>query len=132
MRFRHRHGTGVEDMAAVARQVIGALPERVRSAVKNVAIHVVEFPDAETLDEMSCETPYDLLGLYRGISLAHRSVLDPTEDQDRVFLYRAAILDYCRETGEAPSDVVRHVVIHELGHHFGFSDEDMARIEDED
>jgi len=81
------------------------------------------------MDELSVEEPFDLLGLYRGVHLLHKSLADAPQDVDIIFLYRRPILDYWCETGEELMDVVRHVLIHEIGHHFGFSDEDMERIE---
>ena len=93
-------------------------------------IRVDEFPDAETEAEMELESPYDILGLYRGVSLDRQSVSDVPHDIDMIFLYRAPILDYWCETGEDLTHIVRHVLIHEIGHHFGFSDDDMERIEE--
>jgi len=78
---------------------------------------------------MELESPFDLLGLYRGRALPFQSVWDVRTQLDMIFLYRRPILDYWCETGETLTDVVRHVLIHEIGHHFGFSDEDMERIE---
>lgn len=78
---------------------------------------------------MELETPFDLLGLYRGVALPHKSVTGPGGEIDMVFLYRRPILDYWCETGEDLRHVVRHVLVHEIGHHFGFSDEDMERLE---
>ena len=95
-------------------------------------IRVEEFPDEETEEAMGLDSPFDILGLYRGVALPHKSINDPRPDLDMVFLYRRPILDYWCETGEDLTRVVRHVLIHEIGHHFGFSDEDMARIEAED
>ena len=94
-----------------------------------MVIRVEDFPDDETLEDMECETPFDLLGLYRGVDLSRKSVLDTPEDLDLVFLYRRPILDYWCEVGEDLTHVVRHVLIHEIGHHFGLSDDDMERIE---
>lgn len=129
MRFRHRHATDAAAIEAIAHEVIRTLPPPFPDVARDVVVQVVEFPDDETMTEMELETPYDLLGLYRGVSLDRKSVTDAPHDVDIVFLYRAAIEDYVRETGERAEDVVRHVVIHEIGHHFGFSDEDMERIE---
>ncbi len=78
---------------------------------------------------MGLDSPFDILGLYRGVALPHKSVSDPRPALDMIFLYRRPILDYWCESGEDLSDVVRHVLIHEIGHHFGFSDSDMERIE---
>ena len=93
----------------------------------------LHFPDEETEQEMELESPFDLLGLYRGVALPHVSFGEgvPRLDVDRIFLYRRPILDYWCETGEDLTSLVKHVLIHEIGHHFGFSDDDMERIEDE-
>jgi len=92
-------------------------------------IRVEDFPDAETEQEMGLEDPFELLGLYRGVSLQHKSTLYTHDDVDMIFLYRRPILDYWCETGEDLTHIVRHVLIHEVGHHLGLSDEDMERIE---
>ncbi len=118
----------VPDLEALAREGVATIPRRLRRAVGDVRVVVEDFPDDETLEEMGAETPFDLLGLYRGVDLTRKSVLDVPQDVDTIFLYRRPILDYWCETGE---DLFRHVLIHEIGHHFGFSDEDMERIERE-
>jgi predicted Zn-dependent protease with MMP-like domain len=117
------------DIEALARQALGTIPRRLKSHLGQVAIRVEEFPDEETEEAMGLESPFDILGLYRGVALPRKTVSDPRPDFDIVFLYRRPILDYWCETGENLADLVRHVLIHEIGHHFGFSDEDMARIE---
>ena len=119
----------LSDMEAVAREAYANIPPELRGFVRGVVIQVQDFPDDETLDEMECESPFDLLGLYRGVDLARKSVLDTPEDVDMIFLYRRPILDYWCETGEDLGHVVRHVLIHEVGHHFGFSDEEMEALE---
>jgi predicted Zn-dependent protease with MMP-like domain len=93
-------------------------------------IKVEDFPDEETEREMELESPYDLLGLYRGVPVGHGSGLGPPrQDVDMIFLYRAPLLNYWCETGEPLDDIVRNTLIHEIGHHFGYSDEDMDAIE---
>ena len=79
---------------------------------------------------MELETPFDLLGLYRGVDIGHKSTSTIANDVDMIFLYRRPLLDYWCETGEDLTQLVRHVLIHEIGHHFGLSDDDMERIED--
>lgn len=113
----------------MAQEAFVTIPAELRRFVEGIAFIVEEFPDDEILDEMEIDDPYDLLGLYQGISLDQESVGTVHHDVNRIFLYREPILDYCDETGETPEWVVRHVLIHEIGHHFGFSDEDMDRIE---
>ncbi len=108
-----------------------ALPERFRAYTSDVVIQVVEFPDSETMRELDVDNEFDLLGLYRGVSLDQRSVLDTATDVDIIFLYRRPILDYWCETGESLAAIVRNVLVHEIGHHFGLSDADMEAIERE-
>jgi predicted Zn-dependent protease with MMP-like domain len=119
------------DIERLAERALAGLPNEFRRHLGNVAIRVEEFPDEETEAEMELESPFDILGLYRGVALPHQSVSDPRPSIDMVFLFRRPILDYWCETGEELGRVVRHVLIHEIGHHFGFSDEDMERIERE-
>ena len=117
------------DIEALARRALAGLPRRFTRHLGPVVLRVEEFPDAETEAAMALDSPFDLLGLYRGIALPHKSVSDPTPATDMIFLYRRPILDYWCDSGEDLFDVVRHVLIHEIGHHFGFSDADMERIE---
>jgi predicted Zn-dependent protease with MMP-like domain len=120
------------DLEELARRALETIPRRFKQHLGPVVIRVEEFPDEETEEAMGLDSPFDILGLYRGVALPHKSISDPRPDLDLVFLYRRPILDYWCETGEDLAGVVRHVLIHEIGHHFGFSDEDMARIEAED
>ena len=87
--------------------------------------------DEEVEEEMGLESPFDILGLYRGVSLAGQEGSQPPALPDMIYLYRRPILDYWCETGEDLAHVVRHVLIHEIGHHFGLSDDDMEAIEAE-
>lgn len=122
---------GADRIEAIARAQLKRIPARLRRHIDGVVVRVDEFPDLETEREMDLESPFDLLGLYRGVSLDRRSVSDTPDDVDMIFLYRRPILDYWCETGEPLVRVVRHVLVHEIGHHFGLSDEDMQRIEDQ-
>jgi predicted Zn-dependent protease with MMP-like domain len=118
------------DLEALAQRALATIPEELKRHLGPLVIRVEEFPDEETEEAMGLETPFDILGLYRGVALPHQSVTSPRTDIDMVFLYRRPILDYWCESGDDLSDVVRHVLIHEIGHHLGFSDEDMERIEE--
>lgn len=120
------------DLDIMAQKALATVPDELKRHLGAVVIRIEEFPDDETADEMSLESPFDLLGLYRGVALPHQSVSSPHVGIDMIFLYRRPILDYWVETGEDLQAVVRHVLIHEIGHHFGFSDEDMERIEAQD
>jgi predicted Zn-dependent protease with MMP-like domain len=126
-----RHPPALADIEALAERALAAIPPELKQHLGPVVIRVEEFPDWETERQMGLESPFDLLGLYRGVALPHKSVGDPLPQIDMVFLYRRPILDYWCETGEDLEHVVRHVLIHEIGHHFGFSDADMERIEHE-
>jgi len=119
------------DIEVLARAALATIPDVLRSKADGVVIRVEEFPDLETEREMGLESPFDLLGLYRGVPFGEKSVSDTPRDLDMIFLYRRPLLDYWCETGEDLEHLVRHVLIHEIGHHFGFSDADMERIEDE-
>jgi len=123
---------GLAEMEAIARAALKTIPDELRRHMDGVVIRVEDFPDAQTAKEMGLETPFDLLGLYHGVSLDRKSVADTPGGMDMIFLYRRPILDYWCETGEDLTRVVRHVLIHEIGHHFGFGDDDMQRIEDQE
>jgi predicted Zn-dependent protease with MMP-like domain len=118
------------DLEALAERALAGLPRQFTDLLGPVVIRVDEFPDAETEAAMRLDSPFDLLGLYRGVALPLKSVSDPRPDIDMIFLYRRPILDYWCESGDDLFEIVRHVLIHEIGHHFGFSDADMHRIEE--
>jgi predicted Zn-dependent protease with MMP-like domain len=119
-----------DDIERIGRAVLAGLPEPFRSHVGGVVIRVQDFADDATLKQMEIESPFDLLGLYHGIPVGHDSSLaPPRQDVDMIFLYRRALLDYWCETGLTLADIVRNTLIHEIGHHFGYSDDDMDAIE---
>jgi len=122
----------LDDFAGLVDAALRSIPEPWRGHLSNVPVRVEEFCDEETEREMGLESPFDLLGLYRGVSLDRKSLSDPSAEIDLIFLYRRPILDYWCETGEDLTRIVRHVLIHEVGHHFGLSDEDIDRIEAEE
>lgn len=115
---------------AVAR-AIDALPDDFRARLENVAFMVDPFPDDETLDEMACESPYDLLGLYRGWPITERGTDYQGALPDTIHLYREPILAYCEDTGEDVVDCIVETVVHEVGHYYGLSDAEMEAIEAE-
>lgn len=122
---------GLGDIAALAEQALAAIARQFAGQVREVGIIVEDQADDETLHELGIESPWELTGLYRGVPLTQRSVLDVPQQPDRIFLYRAAILLEWIETGEDLYRLVRNVVVHELAHHFGFSDADIEAIEQE-
>ena len=117
------------DIDALAQRALASLPRRFKRELGPVLVRVEEFPDEDTEETMGLESPFDLMGLYRGVALPLKSVSDPAPQIDMIFLYRRPILDYWCDSGEDLEAIVRHVMIHEVGHHLGFSDADMERIE---
>lgn len=122
----------IPDIAAIegmAKRAFDAIPDVLREQVRDIAFHVLDLPDRETCEAMDLASPYDLLGLYQGVPIDQRSVLDVNQHLDMIFLYRLSLIDYADAEGADIFDVVRNVLIHEIGHHFGFSDEEMEAIE---
>lgn len=119
----------LDDIEALARAALKVIPKALRRHIEGVVIRVQDFPDEETCDEMGLATEFDLLGLYSGVPLDHEEAAGTRQDVNMIFLYRRPLLDYWCETGEELAHLVRHVMIHEIGHHFGFSDDDMDALE---
>jgi predicted Zn-dependent protease with MMP-like domain len=122
---------GLAEFEVMAAAAWSRLPADFRQMCGDLVIRCEDFAIDEVLDELGIESPFDLMGLYQGVSLDKKSVSDTPREPDMVFLYRRAILDYWIEEGEALGDLVTHVLVHEIGHHFGFSDADMEDIEAE-
>jgi predicted Zn-dependent protease with MMP-like domain len=117
------------EMETMAHDVFERLPRRFRQLCDGVIIRVDDFPTEQVLEEMQAESEFDLLGLFQGTGLPHQSHDDIARLPNMVWLYRRPMLDYWAENDEALGDIVRHVLIHEIGHHFGLSDDDMETIE---
>ena len=117
------------EMEALAREMFDCLPARFRELCDGVVIRIDDFPTDEVLDDMEAETEFDLLGLFQGTGLPFQSHADVPRMPNMVWLYRRPILDFWAEHEEKLGDIVRHVLIHEIGHHFGLSDDEMAHIE---
>ena len=126
-----RQAPSLAEFEAIADAAFARLPSRFRDLCKDVVIRVEDFTTDEVLDAMNIESPFDLLGLYHGVDLSRRSVMDPAAMPEMVFLYRRPILDYWAEHEDTLGHIVTHVLVHEIGHHFGLSDADMHRIEEE-
>ena len=121
----------LEDFETVAKAELARLPAEFAGHVSDVVIRVAEFPDADVERELGLESPFDLLGLYQGVSLDRKSVSYAPQDVDMIFLYRRPILEHWSQTGDDLAAIIRNVLIHEIGHHFGLSDADMDSIERE-
>jgi len=118
------------ELEALAGEVFRHLPKRFRDLAADVIIRVDDFPSEDVLDEMQAESEFDLLGLFQGVGLPFRSNDELARLPNMIWLYRRPILDYWAEHDEELGHIVRHVLIHEIGHHFGLSDADMAAIEE--
>ena len=127
--YAAREAPSIGEIEAIAQTAYGQLPARFRKLTGEILIRVEDFPTDDVLDSLGIESPFDLLGLYSGVDLARKSVTDVSALPDMVFLYRRPILDYWAEHEETLGAIVTHVLVHEIGHHFGLSDADMERIE---
>jgi len=124
-----RKAPSLEDMEVLAEAAFAGLPAEFRALVSGVVFLVQDFPDQSVTYEMELESPFDILGLFQGSDLAAREANTGQPDPTMIFLYRRPILDYWAEHHETLDAIVRHVLIHEIGHHFGLSDAAMDAIE---
>lgn len=131
IQWRDHPAPGLADFETLAAEAWDRLPAHIRHTCGDLVIRIEDFATDDVLDGLGIEDPYDLMGLYQGVSLDKRSVLDAGREPDMVFLYRRAILDYWADSEDTLGGLVTHVLIHEIGHHFGFSDADMEAIEAE-
>jgi predicted Zn-dependent protease with MMP-like domain len=118
-----------EDFEIVSQEVWDSLPLTFREVVGNLSIQIEDFAQPDTLRHLGIPSRYGLLGLYHGLGLPFKSVWDLPRGPDMIFLYRIPILAFAHASTEPVRDVIQHVLIHEIGHHFGFSDADMEAIE---
>lgn len=119
----------LDEMEAIATDAYRRLPETFRSLCEGVIIRVDDFPSTDVVDEMRLESEFDILGLFQGVGLPFRSESAPTQMPNMIWLYRRPILDYWAEHDETLGAIITHVLVHEIGHHFGLSDDDMEAIE---
>ncbi|MCK7472881.1 MAG: metallopeptidase family protein [Rhodopseudomonas palustris] len=119
------------ELEQMAHEMFAGLPDDFRALCEGLIIRVDDFPTEEVMNEIGAETEFDLLGLFQGVGLPQQSHDDIARLPNMIWLYRRPILDYWAENDETLGHVVRHVLVHEIGHHFGLSDEDMEAIEAE-
>ena len=124
------HSPTADEIEALARKALGALPEPFAGNLRGVVLQVEEFADDETLKEIGIEDPFDLTGIYEGLPLTEKSVELSGSLPDRIRLFRRPILDEWADGEDSLEHLVAHILIHEAGHHFGFSDEQMHALED--
>ncbi|MCQ0969094.1 metallopeptidase family protein (plasmid) [Paracoccus sp. TK19116] len=121
---------GNDDFLAMARDALATLPAEFAGHAQDVAIRIEDFAGEEVLDELQIDDPFELTGLYDGIPVTEKSVVDQPAGPDIIWLFRRPILDEWASRGDvALDDLVKHIVIHELAHHFGWTDEQIARID---
>ena len=125
-----RQAPSLGDVEAIARASFAALPEHFRRLAGDIQFRVTEFPADEVLDDLGIESEFGILGLFHGVGLAHDSATPHTGQMpNMIWLYRRPILDHWAENEETLGAIVSHVLVHEIGHHFGLSDDDMEAIE---
>jgi predicted Zn-dependent protease with MMP-like domain len=117
------------ELEVLAGEVFAQLPKGFRDLCAGVVIQVDDFPTEEVINAMQAETEFDLLGLFQGVGLPFRSESAPVQMPNMIWLYRRPILDYWAEHDETLGTIVKHVLVHEIGHHFGLSDADMEALE---
>ncbi|HTQ12476.1 MAG TPA: metallopeptidase family protein [Rhizomicrobium sp.] len=127
MDWANSESPALEEFEAMARAAFAGLPAEFRALAGGVVFAVQEFPDEEVVRDMDLHSEFDILGLFQGPDLAGQDA--GAMSQTMIFLYRRPILDYWAEHRETLGGIVRHVLIHEIGHHFGLSDDDMDAIE---
>lgn len=121
----------LDDLERLAETAFAALPQDFRNLCDGLVIQVEDFPDDDTLDDMQCETEFDLLGLFRGRGRAQSEAIPSTgQFPNMIWLYRRPILDFWADQEDTLGAIITHVLVHEIGHHFGLSDEDMMAIEE--
>ncbi len=127
--WREASAPSLGDIEALAADAYARLPKRFRALCADLVIQVADFPTDEVMDSMHCETEFDLLGLFQGVGLPFQSEAVSGQLPNMIWLYRRPILDYWAEHEDSLSAIVTHVLVHEIGHHFGLSDGDMHAIE---
>jgi predicted Zn-dependent protease with MMP-like domain len=127
--WRGATAPSLADFEQLAAEAWERLPHEFRGMCAGVVIRIDDFATDEVLKSLDIESPFDLMGLYQGVSLDRKSVMDSGREPDMVFLYRRAILDFWSEGDETLGGLVTHVLVHEVGHHFGLSDADMEALE---
>ena len=127
--WRTMKAPSLAELELLAEDAFRRLPEKFRLLCEGLVIRVEDFPTEEVLDHLGAQTEYDLLGLFQGVGLPFRSESLSGQMPNMIWLYRRPILDYWAEHDEALGNIIIHVLVHEIGHHFGLSDDDMEAIE---
>lgn len=129
--MHHRPGPTAVQMQHMAEAVVRALPGEFREQMQDIVLQVEDFATPEQLEAVDLSDKWELTGLYEGEALPDRSIWSSGRMPARIWLFKEPLIAEWRATGVQMDDLVRHVVVHEAGHHFGFSDDDMHRLEDD-
>ncbi|OYR13439.1 metallopeptidase family protein [Brucella thiophenivorans] len=124
-----RLSPSLDQVESIAIEALAHLPQDFRTLCGDIIIQISDFPEEQLVEDMGLETPFDLLGLFEGTGIGERFTFQTGEGPNRITLFRRAILDYWSENEETLGDIITHVLIHEIGHHFGLSDDDMEALE---
>jgi len=124
-----RLAPSLDEVESIAIDALAHLPQEFRVLCGDLVIQIADFPEEQIVEDMGLDTPFDLLGLFEGQGIGERFSMQTGEGPNRITLFRRAILDYWAEHEETLGDIITHVLIHEIGHHFGMSDEDMEAVE---
>ncbi|MFD2651254.1 metallopeptidase family protein [Brucella rhizosphaerae] len=124
-----RLSPSLDEVESIAIEALAHLPQDFRTLCGDIIIQISDFPEEQIVEDLGLETPFDLLGLFEGVGIGERFSLQTGDAPNRITLFRRAILDYWSEHEETLGDIITHVLIHEIGHHFGLSDDDMEALE---
>lgn len=124
-----RLSPSLDEIESIAIEALAHLPQEFRTLCGDIIIQIADFPEDQIIEDMGLESPFDILGLFEGVGIGERFSLQTGDTPNRVTLFRRAILDYWSENEETLGDIITHVLIHEIGHHFGLSDDDMEELE---
>ena len=127
--WRSAKAPSLADLELLGREVFRRLPEKFRALCDGLVIQVEDFAEDDVLNDMEIDNPFDLMGLFQGVGLPFRSESAPVQMPNMIWLYRRPMLDYWGEHDETLGAIVAHVLVHEIGHHFGLSDDDMEALE---
>jgi predicted Zn-dependent protease with MMP-like domain len=127
--WRTMKAPSLAELEVLAEEAFRRLPQKFRALCEGLVIRVEDFPTDEVLDHLGAQTEFDLLGLFQGVGLPFRSESAPAQMPNMIWLYRRPMLDYWAEHDESLGDIIIHVLVHEIGHHFGLSDDDMEALE---
>jgi len=124
-----RFAPSLKEMESLAAEALARLPKKFRVLCQNLIIHLVDFPEESLIEDLGLESPFELLGFFEGSGVTQLFSMTPAEDGHHLTLFRRAILDDWAESEETLGDIITHILIYEIGHHFGISDQEMEELD---